>query len=396
MRRSVPASVTLPRGQSVASPVEEVASFPEPADVRLFTVGPVAMAADLRSLASQPLPYNRTSTFSALTHELLAGLRTLFDTTGEIVLLTCSGTGAMEATLQNVLEPRDRVLVINGGVFGQRWIELCQLLGIPFEAWHLECGEPLDPDALDERLASQSYTALLLTVHETSTGVLHDMQRVGAVAARHGVFVVADAISTIGADDFHMDAWQVDVAILSSQKALALPPGLAFVALSARARGRVSRIRPRSLYFRFEDYLRNQERGQSPFTPAVGLYVLLHERLRQITEHGTDRLVAVHAQRAGYFRELIRSLPFRQLTVRPSNALTALQVPPSLDARHIVDRLAADYRMFVTPNGGDFSARVFRVGHLGEQSLSDLDRLRDALGALVMSSPPANLQGGSA
>ncbi len=220
--------------------------------------------------AKQP-PYNRTDEFSHLTQEILCGHKYVFQTSGEVALLTGSGTLAMEAAVLNFLTPSDRVIIVNGGTFGQRWCDLCRIHTIPFREIELEAGADLDLDTLREICGEEEFTAFLINAHETSTGQLYDVEAIGKVLSDFGLFYIVDAISTICADPFQMDNWNVDVAILSSQKAIALPPGLSFVAMGPRAILRLSNSAPKTLYLYLQVYLTNQERGQLPYTPAIVL-----------------------------------------------------------------------------------------------------------------------------
>jgi aspartate aminotransferase-like enzyme len=350
---------------------------------KLFTPGPAPLAHRLAAVAQRPLPYNRTAEFSAITLEILEGLKYLFDTQGEVVILTSSGTGGMEAAVASLVAPTDRALVIDAGVFGHRWGELCAFHGIAADSLSVEPGTPLDIGRLEERLQSGAYNVLLATAHETSTGTLYDMAACGELAQRCGVLFVVDAISCIGADAFHMDRWHVDAAVLSSQKALGLPPGLSFLALSPRSVERLGKVRPRSMYFDLAEYLRNQVRGQMPYTPAVGLFLLLEERLREIRQLGREAWNALHAERASHFRGRLGDLPFELFSQCPSQALTALRCRDGLQAEAIVAELAEHHGLVVAPNGGALKSSVFRVAHLGEQSLADLDLLIDALADVV-------------
>jgi aspartate aminotransferase-like enzyme len=307
----------------------------------------------------------------------------LFDTQGEVVILTSSGTGAMEAAVASLVAPADRALVIDAGVFGRRWSELCDFHGIQSDCLSVPPGMPLAIERLDERLRTGAYDVLLATAHETSTGSLYDMSACGELARRYGVMLIVDAISTVGADAFHMDRWHMDAAVLSSQKALGLPPGLSFLALSNRAVGRLAEVRPRSMYFDLAEYLRNQVRGQMPYTPAVGMFLMLAERLREIRQLGREALVALHAQRAGHFRSRLGDLPFELFSQCPSQALTALRCRDGIQAESIVAELAQQHGLVVAPNGGALKTSVFRVAHLGEQSIADLDLLIDALADVV-------------
>jgi aspartate aminotransferase-like enzyme len=346
----------------------------------LFVPGPVEITAEARATAARRLPYHRTPAFSALAREVHDRLRLLFATAGDVVTFTASGTGAMEAAVLSLFTSRDRVLVVNGGTFGARWAEICRVLSIPHDEVEVAPGVCVDVDDLEARLARGHHSGLLLTAHETSTGQLSDVGAIGRLASRHGALYVVDAISALGADAFRMDAWGCDAVVASTQKALALPPGMSFLALSPRARERALAAPRRSLYFHAADYLAELPRGQTPYTPAIGLLVALHERLGQILETGVDALVAEHAARAAHFRAAIAGLPLRSLPARPSNALTALETAAEGPrAPDVVARLRDEFGMQVAPNAPPLAERVFRVSHLGAQRIQDLDRLASAL-----------------
>lgn len=331
----------------------------------------------LRALGSQQPPYCRTREFSRLTQVILEGLGYVFQTAGPVVILTGSGTAAMEAVALNFLGDDDKALVINAGTFGQRWCDLCAVHGISYEELRLEAGEDLDLDRLTSAL-SEDITVLFTTAHETSTGALFDIEAIGRTTNGRGVFLIVDAISTVCADRFLMDDWHVDVAVLSSQKGLALPPGLAFIGMGDRALSRLENIRPRTLYLNVREYLSNQRRGQMPFTPAIGLFLQLHQRLLDIKEMTLDHLIRQHQEKACEFREALKLLPFDTLPTRQSNAMTAVTCG-EFDASEIVHALRTEHAMEVAPNGGDLKSRVFRVSHMGEHHPGDFKALVKAL-----------------
>jgi aspartate aminotransferase-like enzyme len=344
---------------------------------RLFTPGPVPIPGHLRALGSQQPQYCRTPEFSRLTLEILEGLGYVFQTAGPVVILTGSGTAAMEAVALNFLCQDDKALIVNAGTFGQRWCDLCAVHGISHGALRLEAGEDLDLDSLASAL-SENVTVLFVTAHETSTGALFDIEAIGRITRELGVFLVVDAISSVCADRFSMDDWHVDVAVLSSQKGLALPPGLAFIAMGDRALSRLEDIQPRTLYLNVREYLTNQRRGQMPFTPAIGLFLQLHQRLLDIKEMTLDHLIRQHRAKACEFREALTTLPFGTLPARPSNALTAVTCD-GFDAYEIVRALRTEHAVEVAPNGGDLKGRVFRVSHMGEHHPEDFQALVEAL-----------------
>jgi len=350
---------------------------------KLFTPGPVPIEKHILALGGQQLAYNRTPEFSQLTHEIVEGLGYVFQTSGETAVLTGSGTAAMEATVLNFLDASDRVMIVNGGTFGQRWCDLCRVHSINYSELKVEAGDDVDLDLLAQTLARTKYTALLINSHETSSGHLYDIESIGRLARKFGLLFVVDAISSICADRFLMDDWYVDVAILSTQKALALPPGLAFVAMSERAQSLLAERVPKSLYFNLQNYLINQQRGQSPYTPAIGLFVQLHQRLCDIRRETLPEIIRQHNDRADRFRGLISDLGFEMLSACPSNALTTV-VCKNNKAFEIVQTLRNDYNIEVAPSGGVLKHKIFRVSHMGAIRDSDIDLLNSALKQIVL------------
>jgi len=345
---------------------------------KLFTPGPVPIDSHILELGCQQLAYNRTPEFSALTQETLAGLNYVFQTKGKTAILTNSGTGAMEAAVLNFLDHSDRVLIINGGTFGQRWCDLCSLHSIDFSEIKVDAGQDVDVDHLSEMVAQKKFTALLINAHETATGQLYDIELIGKIARQYGLMFIVDAISSVCADRFSMDDWHVDVALLSSQKALALPPGLSFVAMSERAQTRLQSSNPKSLYFNLSDYLVNQERGQLPYTPAIGLLTQLHQRLQDIKQATIPAIIKQHADMASQFRCSLGDLGLRVFASRSSNALTSVACKND-NALEIVQALREQYNIEVAPSGGALKDKIFRVSHMGAIKTTDVDILVQAL-----------------
>jgi len=340
------------------------------------------MEEHILAIGAQQPPYHRTKEFSQFTHEILNGLSYIFQTSGPVSILTGSGTVAMEAAVLNFLDKSDNVLVINGGAFGQRWCDLCHIHKIPFKELTLDAGKDVDLEQLTKRLSSEKFTAILINAHETSTGQLYDIESISQIARNFDLFSIVDAISTICADQFLMDEWGIDVTILSSQKALALPPGLAFVAMNIRAQARLKTATPKTLYLNLQDYLTNQERGQLPYTPAIGLLLQLHQRLLDIKSATLVEIILQHKKRADFFRQGIRAYPLQILSARQSNAMTGLWCTES-NAIEIVQMLRDSYNIEVTPNGGDLQHNVFRVSHMGAQSNSDITELINGLKSVI-------------
>ena len=358
---------------------------------RQFVPGPVPISPHLLAIGAQQLPYNRTEAFSTITHEILTGLKMLFGTESQVAILTGSGTAAMEAAVLNFISSEGRALVINGGTFGQRWADLCITLGTPHDELPVELGADLDLALLEATLADGNYSALLINAHETSIGHLYDIEAIGAIARHHDVLFIVDAISSVCADAFEMDNWGVDAAILSSHKALALPPGLSFVAMSEKAVLLLTsnQTQPKSLYFDLKNYLDNQKRGQLPYTPAIGIMLQLHKRLSDIHEQSLAALISQHKERAEHFRDAIQDMPFDILPARSSNAITALSCRDR-DATEIATKLRDLYHLIVATSGGDLKSKLIRISHMGHQDPADVRHLISALGEISNKTNPTN------
>lgn len=335
------------------------------------------------AIGAEQVPYFRTAEFSATMKENEA-LMTQFTKAPEgsrVVFITGSGTASMEATVMNVFTPADKVLVVNGGSFGHRFVQLCEIHDIPHTEIALEMGHKLTAEHLAP-YEGQGYTGFLVNLDETSTGVLYDINLISQFCHRNNIFLVVDSISSFLADPFNMQALGVDVMITGSQKALACPPGISIIVLAPQAVERVCSREVKSMYFNLKDALKNGERGQTPFTPAVGILRQINARLKEIEAAGgveseNQRIAALAAD----FREKIKDLPFTIVSQSLSNAVTPLH-PHNVSAYDIFLKLKDEYNIWVCPNGGDMADKVFRVGHLGALTPADNTTLVAALNDL--------------
>lgn len=347
---------------------------------KLFTAGPVAMYPGTLQVGGTQTPYFRTEEFSQI---VLDSERRMCSLAGappgsRTMLLACSGSGAMEAAVLNAVGSADRALIVVGGAFGQRFCDICDAHGIAWDAVRLPPGRALSPDQIDA-LPLDRYGALLVNAHETSTGLLYDLHRLGNACRRAGVFFVVDAISSFLCDSIHMETMAIDILITSSQKALALAPGLSMLVLGPRAVARARALHVASHYFALSRYLDDGARGQTPFTPAVSIILQLHQRLVSIEEAGVQRETDRCARLAHHFRSSIRRLPLRVFPEVPSSALTALQPVGERSALGIYSSLRSQFGLVVTPSGGELTHTLFRVGHMGNITEGDLDLVANAL-----------------
>ena len=348
-----------------------------------FTVGPVMSSDAVREIGSEQVPYFRTPEFSEimLENERLIKKFAKAEEQAKVLFITGSGTASMETTVMNVFTPSDKVLIINGGSFGHRFVELCQIHDIPYDEINPAFGEDISEELLSP-FEGKGYTGFLVNVHETSTGVHYNINLISEFCKRNNLFLVVDAISSFLADSFNMRELCADVMITGSQKALACPPGISVIVLSEKAVERVKGNNVKSMYFDLKDALKNAERGQTPFTPAVGILRQINMRLREIDAAGGEQseIDRIHGI-ATDFRNRIKDLPFEIVSKSLSNAVTPIH-PLNVSAYDIFTTLKDKYDIWICPNGGDLKDKVFRVGHIGALSIDDNTKLITALADL--------------
>lgn len=344
-----------------------------------FTVGPVQSSDAVRAIGAEQVPYFRTADFSELMFENERLIKKFAKATDDsrVVFITGSGSAGMETAIMNTLTPADKAIVVNGGSFGLRFVELCELHEIPFAEIKLEPGKALKAEHL-AAYEGQGYTTFIVNKHETSTGVHYDMQLISDFCKRNNLFLIVDCISTFLADPFDMAGLGADIMITGSQKALACPPGISVMALSPKALARIENVKCKCQYLDLKIALKNAERGQTPWTPAVSILRQINVRLREIDANGgVEAEIARTASLANYFRDRLKGLPFEIISESLSNAVTPLH-PTTASAYDIFLKIKDEYGMWICPNGGDMKDTVFRVGHIGALTFADYDKLIDA------------------
>ena len=346
-----------------------------------FSVGPVQSDDYVREIGSCQVPYFRTPEFSEVMfeNEKLVLKFAKAPKGSRAVFITGSGTASMEASVINTLTKNDKAIVVNGGSFGHRFSEILDIHKIPHDDIVLETGKALTKEHLLP-FENKGYTAFLVNVCETSTGVRYDMDLIGEFCKRNGIFLIADAVSAFLADESDMEKIGADVLMTGSQKALACPPGVSIIVLSPRALKRVENTDSGCMYLDLKRALENGERGQTPFTPAVGTLLQINARLRKIDETGgADAEVKRVGELAAYFREKIKAFPFKTVSESPSNAVTSLAPEGNLSAYTIFTVLKDEYGIWICANGGELKDKIFRVGHIGALTKADYDTLFNAL-----------------
>jgi aspartate aminotransferase-like enzyme len=293
-----------------------------------------------------------------------------------MIFLTASGTAAMEATVINLFTERDKILIINGGGFGKRFKQICEIHHISFVSIDLEWNEAFDVEML-KQYENTGITGMLVNMCETSTGQKYPMETIAEFCKNNTICLVIDAISSFLCDSVKMKALGAGAVIISSQKGLALQPGMSFVALTEEVyRNRCEQNEVKSLYFRFTDYVKDIERGQTPYTPAVGIVNQLYDKLNRLVREGILPQIDYVAALASYFREQLAEKTKFTVPVYPlSNCLTPVYCEKN-NAMEIVETLKNRHDIYVTPCAGSISSFLFRVAHMSRQiTKDDIDTL---------------------
>lgn len=354
--------------------------------MKLFTVGPVEMLDEIKKVGGEQVPYFRTQEFSNLMLESDELLR-CFMNAGEgakSIYLTASGTAAMEATIMNCLTKKDNVLIVDGGTFGHRFVEICKMHEIPHEILRLSFGEKLTQEHFVP-FSHSKVTAVLINIDETSTGQLYDVNIVKEFCEKENAYLIVDSISSFLCDPYDMKKNGIDVTIISSQKGLCIAPGLSIVVLSKRmVEDRIIKNQVKSIYFDFKTYLKDFERGQTPYTPCVGICLQMYKALKVIESIGLEKYLDDIKCKAEDFRKRIESLS----VYIPDYPLTNSVTPVFFDqdiAYEVFLALKNKYAMTVNPTGGVLSKKVIRVAHIGATTIEDNKILVNAIKEIVES-----------
>ena len=348
--------------------------------MKLFTIGPAQMYPHTIAVRNRIVPYFRTPEFSEMMLENAGRMKKFMDAeeNAEVIFLTASGSGAMEATVMNCFDERDKLLVISGGTFGERFEKICMIHNIPYESLKLKPDEALTRTHF-RKYENNGFTGLLVNLHETYTGQLYDIELIHEFCKRSHLYLVVDAISTFLCDEYHMKKYQIDATIVSSQKGLCLAPGLSVIVLSDRmVQRKVRTHQVKSLYFDFKDYLINMKRGQTPFTPAVGVCFELYDMLCRIDEQGVDSRIQEVKRKCDYFRGRISDLPIHLPSYPLSNAISPIRFEKDI-AMEFFKYLKDNKNMMVNPVGGELGKCSIRVAHIGDLKLEDYDALLDEM-----------------
>jgi len=334
----------------------------------LFTPGPTPVPPQVLAALGEPVLHHRAPDFRAVYERTLARLREVHRTDWNVLLFTCSGTGAFESAIVNLCSPGERVLAVSAGSFGERWIAMAQGYGCDVQELRYAWGETPSPDDLRRRLDEAGPVSLVLLVHsETSTGDVADVQALARVAREAGALVVVDAVSSLGAVPLEMEDWGLDVVVSGSQKALMTPPGLSTVAVSPAALERASHATLPRYYLDWERTRAAQAKLDSAFTPAVSLVVALDVALGLLLEEGLESAFARHVRLGRACRAGIKALGLELFSPDEDRAavVTAARMPEGLSSTALTRVLRDRHGITIAAGQGELKERIFRIGHIG-------------------------------
>ncbi len=331
----------------------------------------------LQSMTRQMINH-RGKEFAELLQQVTSRLKELFQTKGDVSILTASGTGGMEAAVVNTLSHGDRVLAVSNGVFGERFAAIAESYGAEVRRLDFKWGQAANPTAVAQALdADPSIKAVLVTHNETSTGVTNDLEAISAVVRDREKLLLVDAISSIGCIDLPVDSWGCDVVITGSQKGLMTPPGLAFVSISQRAWQAHGQADMPRFYWDFSKAKRFLENGETPWTPAVSTLYALACSLEIMAEEGLPQTFARHQRVGQRARQGVTSLGLSLFAEEShaSDTVTAINAPEGLDTSKLLQLLREEHGMILSGGQARLKGKIFRIGHLGYVNENDIDEV---------------------
>jgi aspartate aminotransferase-like enzyme len=333
----------------------------------LLAPGPTAIPPEVLLKMAEPILHHRNPLFEEVVAEVRENLKYLFTTKNEVLIFASSGTGAMEGAITNMLSAGDKAICVQSGKFGERWSNICKAYGVEAINIDLPWGDDLDPALVEKTIkANPGVKAVYMQATETSTGAMFPVKEVAAIVKNYPeTLMVVDGITGVGVFELPQDAWNIDILVAGSQKALMLPPGLAFAGVSDKAWEFSKKSKLPRFYFNWTKELTNLQKNQTNFTPAISLIVGLRESLRIIKEEGLENVFKRINTLAYATREGAKALGLKVFAKTPSPAVTAIMAPEGIDGQAIYKTLWKKYG--VTGAGGQdqLKGKIFRIATLG-------------------------------
>ena len=342
----------------------------------LMIPGPTPIPTRILAAMNHDMIGHRGPLFSAVMKEVMEGLKWVYETKNDIFVYPCSGTGGMETAVVNTLSPGDKVIVLNIGNFGARFVKICKAFGLEVNDVKFERGKPADPKVLENELKKGPVKAVLFQQNETSTGVLNDVETLAKRVRQHQgeAIIIVDAISGLMAAPLKTDEWDLDVVIAGSQKAFMVPPGLAAVSISARAWKAYEQSKCPKHYWDFGLMRQEAPKGHTYTTPAESLIFGLAEGLKMLKEEGRDNVFNRHKHNRDLVRTACKALGLKLLAddACASPAVTAIFPPEGIDGEEVRSLMRDEFNIEVAPGQSELKGKIFRIGHFGYVEALDI------------------------
>jgi serine---pyruvate transaminase len=344
---------------------------------RIMAPGPTEIPPTVLAAAAKPILHHRTSEFRAIFSEVTEKIKYVFQTSNPVLSLAASGTGGLEAVITNLTVPGDEVIVISGGVFGERWAKIAEAHGRKVHRIDVELGKAVSLEQVRSSLKTNPNASLLCgTLSETSTGVVHPIKEIAQQVALTPTLFAVDAVSGLGVAELKMDEWGIDVVVAGSQKGLMIPPGLAFIAMNDRAWKQVEAKKAPVFYFSLlqaRAKLTEEKLPDTPWTPSVSLVMQLEESLKLIHAEGMDAIWQRHELLAKATRAAITAMGLKLFAQdSPNPGVTSVHSPDGIDSGKIVKKLREEWGISIVGGQGKLKGKIFRIGHMGYCDRTDV------------------------
>jgi aspartate aminotransferase-like enzyme len=338
----------------------------------LLTPGPTQVPEEVLVAGAMPIMHHRTPQFEAIFAEATKGLQYIFQTNQPVMIFAASGTGALESSVVNLLSPNDKVIVVVGGKFGERWANLCKAFGLNIVQLTIPWNEVVSPALMEKTLRENPDTkAVFTTLSETSTGGVTDIEAIAKVVKQTNAILVVDAVSGLGVVDIKTDAWGVDVVVAGSQKGLMLPPGLAFASVSPKAMKLMETAKLPKFYFDWKKALKNLEKNTTPWTPGISLIVQLNVALNLIKEEGLENVFARHTRLSNAIKAGMNALGLSIYNKSTGSACMGILCPEGIDGDKVVKLARDKFKVTLTGGQDELKGKIFRISTMGNVNEND-------------------------
>ncbi|HEQ78327.1 MAG TPA: alanine--glyoxylate aminotransferase family protein [Euryarchaeota archaeon] len=350
--------------------------------MKLLIPGPVELDSTVSNAMAKPIMGHRTPIFSEILNECWSILKEIYNTRNDIALITGSGTSAMEAAVASVVKDSDEVVVIEGGKFGERFGEISEAFGAKVNTVPVEWGKSFTKEDVEKVVSDSNAKVITLTHNETSTGVIHNAEIVGKIAREYDMLFIMDAVTSLGGDVVETDKWGVDLCVSGSQKCLAAPPGLGFVAVSNKAYEAMENNQKRKAYYL--DLLRYRKalkKETTPYSPSVSLIYGLNTALLRIKDEGINVRIERHRKLARVFREAVKAMNLELFADSScaSNTVTSIKIPEDMNDDDIRGNLLREFEILVAGGQAHVKGKIFRIGHMGNVQFGDIIQVLGAM-----------------